>query len=152
MDESEPTQDQLDLSDLIIQELTPVLNEYCLKHASSALSRYFGEVIFLNGEQFVRVSWSDFPTDYPGVFGIEIGWNGPRPRWVRLSEIVSRANGTPHKSSLLDIRQGRRAFQTIVQDFVQYASPVLGMTSKQFKDWLGPDDFKVIWEDRTPKS
>ena len=137
MDESQPTQGQLDLNDQVVKVLGPVFGAYAFMLASSAVSRYFGEVVFLNQEQFVRVIWSDFPTDYPGIFRIEVGWDGPRPQWTSLSEITSRANGVPHRFSVWDIRYATDALQTIAQDFVQYAPAVLSMTRKEFWGWKG---------------
>ena len=135
MNAQEPTQAQLDLAEKVIASFSPCLSEYGFALAHSSLSRYFGEIVFLNGRQFVRFNWSDYPTDYPGLFRIELGWDVDKPWCCSLAELMVRAKVQIPDSSLATLNNDPTALNRLLEAFQDHAPSKLRMTLGEFKQW-----------------
>lgn len=68
-----PTQEQILFADTVLEIISPTLEKFGFERNRTEIEEYFTTIIFRKDSQYVKISGSTYPTDYPYTYNIILG-------------------------------------------------------------------------------
>jgi hypothetical protein len=70
---SKPSPEQTLFADIVLEIITPTVEKFVFQRHKTEIEEYFTTVIFRKDKQYIKISGSTYPTDYPYSYNVILG-------------------------------------------------------------------------------